>query len=178
MKSIAILVLVLSTSFFSYSQEKKMTSKSPEEIKAIELPEIIITRAGKDFSIYFPEYNTEDLKIKAMQDAFIGYDLGKDYEGYEDYLVIMTMKDASLAATYNEKGKLTRVAEKYNNVKLPHAVIYSIYREYPGWSIVNDKFLYTQEDGDIVKKQYNIKLKKDNKTRRIVVTENGAIIKG
>jgi uncharacterized protein YcnI len=83
-----------------------------------------------------------------------------------------------LAATYNENGKLTSVVEHYENVKLPSAVIFSIYKKYPGWRIVNDQFLYTQEDGDIIKKQYNLKVKKNKKTRRLVVQPNGEIIRG
>lgn len=87
------------------------------------------------------------------------------------------MKNGSLAATYNDKGKLFRVVENYKNVKLPSAVIYSVYKKYPGWSIVNDKFLYTQEDGDIIKKQYHIQIKKDSETSKLVVHPNGDIIK-
>ena len=86
------------------------------------------------------------------------------HEGYEEYLVVMEVKNGSLTATYNENGKLIRVVENFKNVRLPSEVIYSIYRTYPGWSIVNDSFLYTQEEGDIIKKQYNVKIKKDKET--------------
>jgi hypothetical protein len=50
--------------------------------------------------------------------------------------------------------------EEYKNVRLPMRLIYSIYRTYPEWTIVNDKYLYTQEEGDVLKKQYNFKIKK------------------
>ncbi|WP_374506294.1 hypothetical protein [Flavobacterium sp.] len=82
-----------------------------------------------------------------------------------------------LAATYDEKGKLTRVVENYKNVILPSQVIYAIYRTYPKWTIVNDKFLYTQESGDIIKKQYNIKIKKDKEVKHLTVKANGEIVK-
>jgi hypothetical protein len=67
--------------------------------------------------------------------------------------------------------------EEFKNVKLPGEVIYSIYRAYPGWSIVNDSFLYSQSEGDIIKKQYNIKIKKDKETVKLVVRPNGEILK-
>jgi hypothetical protein len=89
----------------------------------------------------------------------------------------MEVKNGSLSATYNESGKLIRVVEEFKNVRLPSDVIYSIYRTYPGWTIVNDKFLYTQEEGDIIKKQYNIKIKKDKEIIKLVVRPNGEIIK-
>ena len=83
-----------------------------------------------------------------------------------------------LAATYNEKGKLIRVVENYKNVILPSKVIYSIYKKFPQWTIVNDKFLYTQTEGDIVKKQYNVKIKKGKDIRKLVVRPDGTIVKG
>ena len=112
-----------------------------------------------------------------VEEKFIAYDLGKDAEGYEEYLVVMEAKNGSLTATYNENGKLVRVVEQFKNVKLPSEVIYSIYRTYPTYSIVNDKFLYTQEDGDVIKKQYTVKIKKDKEIIKLIVRPNGEIIK-
>jgi hypothetical protein len=60
-----------------------------------------------------------DPKVRTLEDSFIAYDLGKNYEGYETYLVYMEIKGGSLSATYNENGKLIRVIEKYKDVKLP-----------------------------------------------------------
>lgn len=89
----------------------------------------------------------------------------------------MEAKNGSLTATYNEAGKLVRVVEQFKNIKLPAEVIYSIYRTYPGWSIVNDKFLYTQEDGDIIQKQYNVKIKQGKNHMKLLVRPNGEILK-
>jgi uncharacterized protein YcnI len=71
-----------------------------------------------------------------------------------------------------------RVVERYERVQLPRAVIFSVYKEFPGWTIVHDKFLYTQSNGDVIKKQYNLKLKKDKDVKRIIVDPNGSIIAG
>jgi hypothetical protein len=51
-----------------------------------------------------------------MEEKFIAYDIGKDYEGAETYLLLMKTKNGSLSATYNDKGKLIRVVEEYKNV--------------------------------------------------------------
>ena len=173
MKSIIVSLAFLGCATFTYAQDKKGGGNG----KVTELPEIVIKSAGKDFSIYLPDKNP-DMDVQRLEQAFIAYDIGKDYEGYDNYLVTMEMKNSSLAATYNENGKLMSVVEVYDNVKLPSAVIYSIYRNFPEWKIVKDKFLYTQEDGDIIKKQYNIKLKKDKELRRIVIHPDGEIVKG
>ena len=89
----------------------------------------------------------------------------------------MNTKNGSLSATYNDKGKLIRVIEEYKNVRLPNEVMYSIYRTYPDYTIVNDKYLYTQEDGDILKKQYNLKIKKGKEILKLTVRSNGEIVK-
>lgn len=172
MKSFIIVLFFLGLVTSSYSQDKKETKG---EIKATELPGVVIKSAGKDFSIYLPDKNP-DATVRTLEEKFIAYDLGKDYEGYESYLVIMELDGGSLSATYNENGKLTSVVEIYKDVRLPREVIYSIYKTYPGWKIVNDKFLYTQEEGDVIKKQYNLKIKKDNETRKLVVRPNGEIV--
>ncbi len=156
----------------SYSQ-----SLDDEELKYSELPAMVMKTAGKDFSIYLPDRNP-DSKVRQLQDKFIGYDLGKDLEGYNEYLVVMEAEDSSLAATYNENGKLMSVVENYSNVKLPRQVIFSVFKSYPDWTIVKDKFLYTQEDGDVIKKQYNLKIKKDREVKKLVVQPNGNIIAG
>ena len=169
MKSTSIILLVLAFTATSYAQEKG-------QIKAIELPGVVIKRVGKDFSIYLPD-NNPDQRVRAIEEKFIAYDLGKENEGYEEYLLVMKGNKGQLAATYDEKGKLTRVVENYKNVILPSQVIYAIYRTYPKWTIVNDKFLYTQESGDIIKKQYNIKIKKDKEVKHLTVKANGEIVK-
>ena len=172
MKLLFSVLAMLSFSMVSYCQ-----SLEDEELKYNELPAIVMKTAGKDFSIYLPDRNP-DVKVRQLQDKFIGYNLGKDLEGYNEYLVVMEAGENSLVATYNENGKLTRVVENYKNVRLPSSVIYSVYKSFPGWQIVNDKYLYTQKEGDIVKKEYNLRIKKDNDVRKLVVNANGDIVKG
>jgi hypothetical protein len=177
MKSFIIALLFLGFTSHSYSQKQPQKEKEEGSLEMINLPEIVIKRAGADFSIYIPDRNPDN-RVKKLEEKFIAYDLGKDYEGYEEYLLTMNIKKGTLAATYNEKGKLIRVVENYKGVILPSRVIYSIYKRFPQWSIVNDKFVYSQEEGDIIKKQYNIKIKKGKEVRRLVVHSDGEIVRG
>jgi uncharacterized protein (UPF0333 family) len=55
----------------------------------------------------------------------------------------MEIKGGSLS-TYNENGKLISVVENYKK-RIISKVIYEIYKKYPGWQIVNDKYLYSQK---------------------------------
>lgn len=175
MKTFIVILLFLGFAASSYSQKK--TEKEEGKMDIINLPEIVIKKAGADFSVYVPDDNP-DQNVRRLEEKFVAYDLGKDYEGNETYLVTMEVKNGSLAATYDENGKLIRVVENYKNVVLPSNVIYSIYKNFPDWTIVNDKFLYTQTEGDIVKKQYNVKIKKNDDVRKLVVQPDGEIVKG
>ena len=175
MKSLIVFLLFFGFVISSYSQKKPQ--KEEGKIDVINLPEIVIKKAGADFSVYIPDKNP-DGNVKRVQEKFIAYDLVKDNEDYDEYLLVMQIKKGTLAATYDEKGKLIRVVENYKNVVLPSQVIYSVYKKFPGWTIVNDKFLYTQEEGDIIKKQYNLKIKKNKEVRKLVVRPNGEIVKG
>ncbi|MFV5696043.1 hypothetical protein ACM55G_11480 [Flavobacterium sp. LB3P122] len=175
MKSLLIILMFLGLCSPSYSQDQKKDTVQGK-MKITELPPVVIKKAGKDFAVYLPD-NNPDKGVQAVEEKFIGYDLGKDYEGFEEYLVVLSTAKGTLSATYNENGKLMRVVEEYKNVKLPSEVIYSIYRAYPGWAIVNDQFLYTQSKGDVVKKQYNVKIKKNKEVVKLVVRPDGEIIK-
>jgi hypothetical protein len=175
MKTFAI-IFIFSFLQLTYSQSGALRTSSSEKLDLEELPEIVITKIGDDFSVYLPDRNP-DLDVRQLQDHFIAYDLGKDYDGYNNYLVIMRNDKGTLTATYNQKGKLIRVVEKYENVKLPDKVIYSVLKTFPGWGIVDDQFHYTQADGDVLKKHYKVKIKKGKEQKRLLVAPNGEILK-
>jgi hypothetical protein len=177
MKTYVIALLALGLTTLSYSQDKMDRDSKSGTISMEELPALVIKSAGDDFSIYLPDRNA-DPKVRKLEDHFIAYDLGKNFEGYETYLVVMEIKGGTLSATYNENGKLISVVENYKDVKLPGEVIYSIYNKFPGWEIVNDKYLYSQKEGDILKQQYNLKIKKGKETKKLTVQPDGAIIAG
>lgn len=73
------------------------------------LTAVVIKSAGDVFSVYLPDRNTDPKQ--ELKDSFIACDLGKNYEGYDSYLVVMEIKGGSLSATYNENGKLISVVE-------------------------------------------------------------------
>lgn len=175
MKTIAV-IFIFSLMQLAYSQSKNSNSSTNEDIDLKELPEIVITKIGDDFSVYLPDKNP-DVSVQNLQKYFVAYDLGKDFEGYDNYLVLMKNEKGTLTATYNQQGKLVRVVEKYENVKLPDKVIYAVYKAFPDWGIVDDKFLYTQADGDILKKHYDLKIRNGKQTKKITVSPSGEILK-
>lgn len=76
MKSFIIILLFLGITSSSYSQDETEKGK----MKIEELPGVVIKRIGSDFSIYIPD-NNPDQSVKAVEEKFIAYDLGKENEG-------------------------------------------------------------------------------------------------
>jgi hypothetical protein len=89
----------------SYSSEDR---EGHEGMKVQDLPAVVIKSVGDDFQCISRHECWS--KVRTLEDSFIAYDLGKNYEGY--HLVYMEIKGGSLSATYNENGKLIRVIEK------------------------------------------------------------------
>lgn len=179
MKSIIslLVVLVISTTTYAQEYEEVNTADFKKNVSDIKLPAVVIKRVGEDFSIYIPEIENLDSKINLIQKEFIAYDLGKDAEGYDEFLVTLSIKDGSLVATYNEKGKLLTVVEKYKNVRIPNDIVKNILIQYPGWKILKDRYSYSQKEGNITKKQYDVILEKDNKVQQVVYNSNGELMK-
>ena len=171
MKTIITFALCLSLFSVSYSQDKKTGA-----VKIEELPEVVISHVKKDLSKYIPD-NNPDAVVRNTQNEFLLYKLDDECKNFNEYLVTLENKKGSLIATYNENGILMRVSEKYVNVELPREVINSVYLSYPEWTITKSKFEYSQQKGEVLKKTYHLKLKKDNKTQNILVSASGKIIK-
>lgn len=174
MKSLIIILLFFGFASTSYSQDEPLKEDGDLEIN--KLPEIVINKAEKDFSVYIRD-NNPDESVKKIQDKFVAYKIGKDYEGFEEYLLVMRLKKGSLTATYNEKGKLTHVVESYRDVVPPRTVMLSVHKAFPDWRIISDKLLYKQSDGNITENQYHLKIKKDKEVKKLIVRPNGEILK-
>ncbi|MES2239550.1 MAG: hypothetical protein V4497_04755 [Bacteroidota bacterium] len=174
MKSLITILLFFGFVYVSYSQDKPLKEDGNMEIN--KLPEIVINKAEKDFSIYIHD-NNPDESVKKIEEKFVAYDIGKDYDGFEEYLLVMRLKKGSLSATYNEKGKLVHVVENYKNVIPPHKVMVSIYKAYPEWRVISDKLLYKQSDGNITENYYSLRIKKDKEIKKLIVRPNGEILK-
>lgn len=174
MKTLIAILLFFGFTMSSYSQEPAVKDEGSMELN--KLPEVVIHKAEKDFSDYI-RHDNPDEDVRKVQDEFIAYNIGKDYLGHDEYLLVLKRKIGSLIATYNENGKLTRVVENYKDVSLPMNVKIAIYKSYPQWLVIDDKLTYVQSEGKILKNEYNLKIKKDKKVKTLVVNPNGDIIK-
>jgi len=142
-----------------------------------ELPAVVLKKAGEEFSVYYPDNRNPDSRILKLEKTFISYKLKAEVGKLESYLLLFKLEDGFLSASFNEKGKLISVIEKFRNVKLPE-LVRNLAVKFPEWSLVKDKYLYVQRNGSVRVKEYKVIIKKGNKIRRVVLNEDGVIIRG
>jgi len=157
-----------------FAQEKQ----SEDFYESHELPAVVLKKAGEEFSVYYPDNSNPDSRVLKLENKFISYKIENDHHGNEEYLLLFEVEGGALTPTFNEKGKLISVVEKFENARLPEKIRIKLASEYPEWDLLKGKFLYVQKVGEIKMKEYKIIMKKDNKIKRIVVDENGTIIRG
>jgi hypothetical protein len=165
-------LLILGLMFPVLAQEEKYD----ELYESGELPAVVLKKAGEEFSVYYPDNKNPDSRVLALENSFITYNIDKEFDGTESYYILFEVEDGVLAATFDEKGKLLSVVERFKNVRIPEKVRLNLAKKFPEWSLKSDKFVYVQKSGEVKRKRYKIIMKKDKKLRRIVVNEHGEIL--
>ena len=174
MKTVCMYLLVLGFICPTLAQERLYE----EMYESGELPAVVLKKAGEEFSVYYPDTTNPDSRVLKLEKSFISYKVEVEKGESKSYFLLFELEEGFLSATFNEKGKLTSVVEKFKNVKLPEPVRKSLASKFPEWILVKDKYLYVQKYGSVKIKEYKIIMKKGNKIRRVVVNEDGVIIRG
>ncbi len=174
MKKLCVYLFVLGMVFPVYTQEEGVE----EYIESSDLPAIVLKKAGNEFSVYYPDNLNPDSRVLELENKFISYKIGNDFQGKESYLLLLEIENGFLSATFNGKGKLISVVEKFENVKLSEKIRSSLAEKFPEWKMMKDRFLYVQRHGEVKRKEYRIIMKKGKKVRRVTVNEDGEIIRG
>jgi len=182
MKTVMIAAMILGIHIASFSQNtisegnvEKAILSDEKGMVPVELHKIVVKNTGKKISYYLPDTNT-DPRVKKLESDFVAYNISTDGEDYDYYTVSLQERKGILTATYESNGKLTHVEEKYFDIRLPMAITNAVYKEYPGWQIVKDKYTYSQKNGEMTKKEYSLKLKKENEIIKLKINPQGEII--
>jgi len=149
-----------------------------EYYESNDLPAVVLKKAGDEFSVYYPDNLNPDSRVLELENKFISYKIDNDFQDKESYLLLLEIEDGFLSATFNERGKLISVVEKFKNVRLPEKIRNSLAEKFPEWKMMKDKFLYVQKRGEIKRKEYRVIMRKGKKVRRITINEEGEIIRG
>lgn len=174
MKKLCVYLFVFGMLLPVFSQEKD----SFEYYESNDLPAVVLKKAGDEFSVYYPDISNPDSRVLKLENKFISYKIDNEFQGKTEYLLLLEVEGGFLTATFNKKGKLISVVEKFENARLPEKIREKLAKQYPEWSLVKDKFLYVQKIGEIKRKEYKIIMKKGNKVKRIVMDKDGNILRG
>jgi hypothetical protein len=175
MKTLMVIALILGAHITTLSQNMINTGNDEGGTKFVEPHKIVVKNAGKKFSYYLPDDN-QSLSVKKLESDFVAYNISNDSEDYESSYVVIREGKGVLMANYDSNGKLIRVEEKYYDTQLPMSIIQSVYKAYPGWQIVKDKYVYSQKNGEMTKREYFLKLKKENEIIKLKVNPTGDVI--
>jgi hypothetical protein len=174
MKTIIIVLLLVSFTNTTYSQENIAPDFENANLKIEELPGMVIRTNGKVLSIYLPDKHPDEV-VRGLEKKFVEYSAPKNDKEDPITSLSLEVERGVLVAHYNYDQKLIGVDEKYKNVRLPNAIVYSVQKELPGWSITDDTYFYSQKDGVVTKKHYKLRVEKENKMRNILVYSDGQI---
>ncbi len=120
------------------------------------------------------------IPVKLLERKVAEFDL-KESEFYRDeydfYNVSFFIPDGKIVAAYDKDGNLLRTIEKFVNVTPPKAVMKSVTKRFPGWSLYKDTYLVNyNKDKGVTKKYYKLILENGKERLRVKTDENGKFI--
>jgi hypothetical protein len=174
MKALIISLLLVIFTHTTYGQMPIPTEFENENSGADALPGIVMRTNGKTLETYVPDKHS-DAAVSGLQRKFVDYFTAKNGKDDPTYRLCLEIERGTIVASYDDDQKLVRVDETYKRVKLPNAVLSSVLKDFPGWKITDDTYYYSQENGVVTKKQYLLKIEKEDKNRTIIVYANGQI---
>ncbi|WP_298344408.1 nicotinate-nucleotide adenylyltransferase [uncultured Algibacter sp.] len=147
--------------------------------QAVELPETLISVNYKYLDAVALDHVPN--RVKKLEEEVLNYKNVEQSKLYDDkhdtYTVSFYVPEGKIVAAYDIHGKIIRTIEKYNNVRLPLAVMQSISKRFPNWGIVEDVYLIKYHyNEDNLKQEYKVKIKNNNKLLTVKTNEKGEFI--
>lgn len=90
--------------------------------------------------------------------------INKKHDGYS---VVFRNKKGALNAEFDGKGNLLSNRQDFTNLFLPREIIYSLYRNHQGWSIVQTRYRANGKKDQIDRAYYKVKLANGRKSRNL-----------
>lgn len=144
----------------------------------VALPEIEITATNYKY-LSKAGFENAALPVEVLERKVATFDLeNADFysDQYDTYEVTFYLPQGYILATYDKDGNVMRTAEKFENVKLPRAVIESVAKTYPNWAFTKDIYrvsYYERGNTGNITKKYKITLENNNQKIKVKVDEEG-----
>ncbi|MFD2562740.1 nicotinate-nucleotide adenylyltransferase [Aquimarina rubra] len=143
--------------------------------KEEKLPEVVIMDTNYK---YLNEVGSEEaaVPVELLHKKVASYNVKNSdvyKEGNNSYEVSFRIPDGKILAAYDKDGKLLRTIERFKGVRLPVAVMKSIYGRFPGWKISDDVYLVSYHKDNKVTEKYKIKLENGDKLIKVKTDSDG-----
>ncbi len=144
----------------------------------VALPEIEITATNYKY-LSKAGFENAALPVETLERKVAAFDLeSADFysDEYDTYEVSFYLPQGYILATYDKDGNVMRTAEKFEDIKLPRAVIESVAKTYPNWAFTKDLYkvsYYDRGDSSKITKKYKITLENNNQKIKVKVDEEG-----
>jgi len=173
MKTLLIGLLFLGFTSLTYAQTNG-------GIQAEKLDDVVISPLNISYLNTVKDENTPQV-ARQLENKAGRFDItespvfDRNFEAYEVIFNENSENKGRIVATYDNKGKILSSMERFKDVALPPAVRNSVYKSYPGWTILNDTYLVSYYENRAVKKTYKLKIKKDNTKKTLRLDTEGNI---
>ena len=118
--------------------------------------------------------------VKLLEQEVANYNILENdlySDEYETYEVSFFIPEGRIVAVYDDKGKLVRTIEKFQNISVPKDVSKSVTKRFPGFIIFKDtyKVSYHRDEG-VVKQEYKLTLKNGDQVLKVKTDSKGKFI--
>lgn len=118
-------------------------------------------------------------QVKFVENMVSYWDVRKseDFKGLKNQPFEATFRSGlgSIVASYDSDGKILTAKERFKNITLPKRLQIAIVKQYPNWSIVKNRYTLRYTEGKAPKKQFKIKIKKENQRKWLKVNSVGGL---
>ncbi|GHA27136.1 hypothetical protein GCM10007103_05660 [Salinimicrobium marinum] len=113
----------------------------------------------QDPHAYLDKYCNMEIFVLSLKD-----------NNYHGYLVDINSTKGKLDATFDKEGKLEKTSFKLKNVLLPDELREQVYRDYKGWTMVENMHVAKGKNGLVKEEFYRLKMVKGDQKQQIKIT--------
>ena len=164
---LGLLIFGLTTQFYAQVVDEGM------------LPEVEV-RAMNYKYLNSVDNTSAPVPVKLLEREVANYNIMESdlySDQYDTYEVSFYIPEGRIVAVYDDKGKLIRTIEKFQNIKVPKEVSKSVAKRFPGFSISEDTYKVSyHRDKGVVKQEFKLTLKNGDQLLKVKTDLKGKFI--
>jgi len=122
-----------------------------------------------------PMANQMSKRITNFQNEVANYDITKasiySANAPTTYTVVFKEANNSIKNIYDQNGNVIESHQEFSAIKLPYAISSKLAKAHPGWAINDVDCIIHYETKEATSITYKVKLKNDNQTKTVKITQ-------